>query len=72
MNSMPAITVRANGLPHTARPGIPLPEFIQSLDLDLERVIVERNGTPLTRKEAAVVTLENGDCLEIVRIVAGG
>ena len=38
----------------------------------LERVVVERNGEPLTPSEARESPLADGDRLEIVRIVAGG
>ena len=49
-----------------------MPEFLESSDLESDRVVIERNGIALTPREARKVVLEHGDCLEIVRIVAGG
>lgn len=69
---MPSITVTANGKPHPARPGCPLPEFLVNLGLVPARVVVERNGAALTPAETRATALADGDRLEIVRIVAGG
>ena len=49
-----------------------MPDFVDSLDLDMDRVVVERNGQALTPEEARRTHLADGDRLEIVRIVAGG
>ena len=68
----PTILIRANGEKHTVRRGSSLPEFLESSDLEPDRVVIERNGIALTPREAREVVLEHGDCLEIVRIVAGG
>lgn len=64
--------VIANSKPFSIQPGTSLPQFIESLGLKPGRVIVERNGLALTQTEAASTLLEEGDKLEIVRIVAGG
>lgn len=64
--------VTANNKPFTISEGTPLPGFIESLGLVPGRVIVERNGNALTQSETTQTILENGDRLEIVRIVAGG
>jgi thiamine biosynthesis protein ThiS len=69
---VPPITVTANGKPHPAQPGCPLPEFLTGLGLAPERVVVEHNGAALTPAEARATALVDGDRLEIVRIVAGG
>lgn len=52
--------------------GTSLPAFLTSRQLAVERVVVERNGQPLTPGEARQTILADGDTLEIVRIVAGG
>lgn len=52
--------------------GTSLQAFVESRHLTLERVVVERNGEPLTPSEAIETRLADGDRLEIVRIVAGG
>ena len=49
-----------------------LRDFIQSQGLVLDQVVVERNRRALTSGEACRTLLEDGDRLEIVRIVAGG
>jgi len=66
------ITVVANGRTYNVADGMALPEFISTLGLAPERVVVERNGEALTQAEARAVALADGDKLEIVRIVAGG
>jgi len=67
-----AITIIANGQPKTARLGCLLPEFLSTLRLSPERVVVERNGAALTPAEAKTTVLVEGDRLEIVRLVPGG
>lgn len=66
------MTITANGQSHEVHTGQTLPEFIEKLGLALERVVVERNREALTPAEARQTTLQDGDVLEIVRIVAGG
>jgi len=69
---VPTISITANGAPRPARAACPLPDFLADLGLAPERVVVERNGSPLTPAEARATLLADGDRLEIVRIVAGG
>jgi len=52
--------------------GTSLADFVKERSLALERIVVERNGEPLTPGEARETVLADGDRLEIVRIVAGG
>ncbi len=66
------IVVRANGEDCAVPMGTRLPDFLKSRGQALQRVVVERNGEALSPLEAKGVILENGDKLEIVRIVAGG
>jgi thiamine biosynthesis protein ThiS len=72
MTEQQAIQVTVNGKPVSTRPGIPVPDLLQSLDMNPERVIVEWNGMAKTREESAKIELAGGDVLEVVRIVAGG
>jgi len=67
-----SISIVANGQAKSARFDCPLPEFLASLNLAPERVVVERNGTALTPAEARATLLAEGDRLEIVRLVPGG
>ena len=66
------INITANGETFSLAPGTALPDFLAERGQAPERVVVERNGEALTQSEAKAATLENGDVLEIVRIVAGG
>ena len=66
------IKIVANGRPYTVAPQTPLSAFLREQGLRADCVIVERNGTALTRSEADAAVLANGDALEIVRLVAGG
>lgn len=66
------ITVTVNGEPRMLAAGATLPELLAELGLGLGWVVVERNRVALTRPEAAVCVLADGDVLEVVRAVAGG
>ncbi|MGJ3243491.1 MAG: sulfur carrier protein ThiS [Opitutales bacterium] len=67
-----SISLHANGQTYALPAGTTLPAFLQDQGLAVERVVIERNGAPLTQAEARATVLEDGDRLEIVRIVAGG
>lgn len=66
------ITITANGEVFTREEGITLPDFLVSLGFAPEQVVIERNGDALTPTEVHSTCLEEGDQLEMVRIVAGG
>lgn len=67
-----SISITANGKVMKVNRGKQLPELIQDLGLSSDKVVVERNRTALTPTELRQISLEDGDVLEIVRIVAGG
>lgn len=64
--------ITANGKTFDLEPDTPLPDFLQTIGHRVGLVIVERNKQALSPSEAADVVLEEGDHLEIVKIVAGG
>lgn len=66
------MTIHANGQSFELETGTSLPAFLESIGHKVGLVIVERNKQALSPSEATDVTLEDGDSLEIVRIVAGG
>lgn len=66
------ISVIANGSEKRAKPGQLLNDFLKELGFDPGLVVVERNLEALTPGERENIRLEEGDKLEIVRIVAGG
>jgi len=47
-------------------------ELVAELGLPLAAALVEHNGTALLRSEWSMTKLQNGDRLEIIRMVAGG
>ncbi len=49
-----------------------LPRFLDTIGHQVGLVVVERNREALSPSEAADTILEDGDRLEIVKIVAGG
>jgi len=66
------IHIQANGDPFEIEGDTTLPDFLESIELSPERVVVERNRCALTPSELKKTRLADGDQLEIVRIVAGG
>lgn len=66
------ISITANGKHFEIASGSSLPDFLASLELSPERVVVERNGQALTPADVRKTQLQDGDSLEIIRIVAGG
>jgi sulfur carrier protein len=49
-----------------------LSELMVHLKLVDRRVLVEKNGEPINRHHFATTTIQDGDTIEIVRMVAGG
>jgi sulfur carrier protein len=67
-----AVEVVVNGLARRVPDGQPLTDLVASLGLRVGSVVVEYNGDALTAAESRVVRLRAGDCVELVRAVAGG
>lgn len=66
------IRITANSETFELEENTPLPAFLESRGQAIGRVVVELNGEALSPSESSQVILNNGDRLEIVRIVAGG
>ena len=66
------IHIIANGQSFQITAKTLLPAFLSSLSFSPEQVVVEHNKVALTREECKSKIMQNGDVLEIVRIVAGG
>jgi len=62
----------ANGKPITAELPCSLEEFLVAQKLLPRSVVVEHNGEAVAPSEFSGRTLQAGDKLEIVKIVAGG
>ena len=69
---MSDITIIANGQSFQVAHNCPLPEFLEKQGLPRDRVVVEYNGHAVTPQAIEKILLQEGDHLEIVRIVAGG
>ena len=64
--------VTANGERHSVNLPCTLAEFLSQKGFPGGSVVVEHNGEAVAPSEFAGRSLESGDRLEIVRIVAGG
>ncbi len=60
-----------NGNEHEVR-ALHVEDLVAELRLPLSAALVEHNGMALLRSEWAATELNDGDRLEIIRMVAGG
>jgi len=72
MNELGKISITANGKTYQIVEGSNIPDFLQTLNLAPKRVAVEHNRNALTPADMLEQTLNDGDNLEIVKVVAGG
>jgi sulfur carrier protein len=49
-----------------------LKAFLESCNLRTGSVVVELNGSAVSPSEFISIEIQDGDCLEIVHVVAGG
>jgi sulfur carrier protein len=61
-----------NGQARDVATGVTLSELLASLELADKMVLVERNGDAVPRADFPIITLGDGDTIEIVRMVGGG
>jgi len=66
------ITLTANGREFTVPAGSTIGDFLRERGFKPGLAVVEHNGQALTPAAPDRTPLQNGDRLEIVRIVAGG
>lgn len=66
------ITLTVNGEKRQLDGPTKLIAFLETLEFNPRYVAVARNGNVLRREEWPDVVLEDGDVLEIVRMVGGG
>jgi len=64
--------ITVNGKQQQLESGMTLSELLNRLNLDPERVAVERNLNVVPKDDFANTTLANDDTLEIVQFVGGG
>jgi thiazole synthase len=68
----PEITLTVNGAPRRIVAGSTIADLVTALELNPQKVAVERNGEIAPRSTLAQIELSDGDILEIVHFVGGG
>lgn len=63
--------VKVNGEENNVA-GKTLLEYLMSVNYDLKRIAVERNGEIVFKSKYDSIVLEDGDVLEVVSFVGGG
>jgi sulfur carrier protein len=66
------ITLQVNGKQVELEAPTPLVLYIEKLGVNPRTVAVEHNGEIIQRERFASVVLQQGDTVEIVRMVGGG
>jgi sulfur carrier protein len=66
------MTLRLNGEPYDAAPGLTVAGLLQALGLGGQRVAVAVNGEVAPRSGLDRRRLEEGDVVEVIHAVAGG
>jgi len=66
------LSLTVNGEPRRIQSGASIADLVRSLELNPQKVAVERNGAIAPRSALAEVILADGDVLEIVHFVGGG
>ena len=66
------LSLTVNGEPRRILSGSSIADLVRSLELNPQKVAVERNGAIAPRSALAEVILSDGDVLEIVHFVGGG
>lgn len=61
-----------NGKPKEVAAATTVAELVEQLDLELQQVVIERNGAIIARQDYADTRMHEGDQLEIVHFVGGG
>ncbi|MEX2580418.1 MAG: sulfur carrier protein ThiS [Verrucomicrobiales bacterium] len=65
--------ITLNGQPHRADRGPQtISEFVSTLETGKQPVLVELNGEAILKREFDERRIEDGDVVEVIRMVAGG
>ena len=65
-------TITLNGKAHPVSTPITLVDLLASLDIDRRMIAVAHNGDVIPRDRYEGVCLNDGDSVEVVRMVGGG
>ena len=68
------MNITLNGKPHTisSEERLTIEAFIATLEIGKQPVLVEKNGEAILVREFDSQFVEEGDVLEVIRMVAGG
>lgn len=66
------ISLTVNGKRQQVKAPVTIHAFLESRKIDVRLVAVARNGEVVRRSDHEQVLLQDGDTVEIVRMVAGG
>ena len=72
IDAQQSLAIRVNGEPRRVPSGLSVAEMLRELELDAQRVAVERNREVVPRSTLGDVRVEDGDEYEIVHFVGGG
>ncbi|MGA1845558.1 sulfur carrier protein ThiS [Deferribacter abyssi] len=64
--------IKINGEIKEVSDNITIFDLIKSLNLKLDRIVVEYNKTILNRDDYVKITIKEGDSLELIHFVGGG
>jgi thiamine biosynthesis protein ThiS len=64
--------ITVNGEKQTLDGQVTVAHYLEELGIDPETVIIERNLDILNRDDHGSILIEEGDCIEIIRMVDGG
>lgn len=66
------MTISLNGETVEARDAETIAQLVERYQLPSQSLLVEHNGLALHQREWAERALAHGDCIEMIRVVAGG
>jgi thiamine biosynthesis protein ThiS len=64
--------ITVNGEKHTVEDKVSVTQLLEELGVDSEAVVIERNLDILSLDDHGKTVLEEGDSIEIIRMVDGG
>jgi sulfur carrier protein len=64
--------ITINGEKQTLKDQMSVAQYLEKLGIDPETVIIELNLDILNRDDHGSILIEEGDCIEIIRMVDGG
>ncbi len=66
------MSITLNGEKRSVPDGSAVSDLLARLGLPQKTVLVEQNGRPLSREVLGTTAVCEGDCIELIQMVAGG